>query len=430
MEDEACHNPDQWLEYKLEQLEEDDSEEIHLPLKYDGSHYTVHGLYKDQMKVIAEVMAKIKEWIECTDFASFQPLRLTLNGAGGSGKSVVINTIVTLLRKMFSCNDVVRVVAPTGTAAFNVGGETFHHLLHYRVSRGQYHPLTMPSYKKVKLIKKFKTLLALIVDERSLVTSKDFGTTSTMVSETIYEGCGLQQHSFGGLPVVVLVGDDYQLPSTEEGALVALHSKSIGKMTIAGRKALLECGLCVMNLTSNKRVSDAKLDDKDLLESLRTRTDLTEDQVHKLVSLHLDNYERIAGKDTVQQIKDKAIFLFYTNAKRVRHNLIQLRRASDHLNPVAICRPINTGVTTGKADRRHFDSDSPQASLLCIGANVALESKNYNPQWGLHNGAGGIVREIVFKEGCNPNNGDLPHYVVVEFPLYCGPVWDQNRPKV
>jgi hypothetical protein len=40
------------------------------------------------------------------------------------------------------------------------------------------------------------------------------------------------------------------------------------------------------------------------------------------------------------------------------------------------------------------------------------------------------VREIVFAKGDNPNHGNLPKYVVVEFPAYSGPKWDSDNPKV
>ena len=53
--------------------------------------------------------------------------------------------------------------------------------------------------------------------------------------------------------------------------------------------------------------------------------------------------------------------------------------------------------------------------LLCINAKVAIKGYNFYPKWGLHNGAMGTVKEIVFREGKNPNNGDLPEYVVVQF---------------
>jgi hypothetical protein len=56
----------------------------------------------------------------------FIPLRLTVRGAAGTGKSFIINTIVSYLRRMFDDNDVVHVLAPTGIAAFNVLEEKLH----------------------------------------------------------------------------------------------------------------------------------------------------------------------------------------------------------------------------------------------------------------------------------------------------------------
>jgi len=422
--------PQAWLETKIkEQEEEEGLSKLVIPIRDDGVEYSVKHLYKDQEAIVAEVMNKIKEWLETEDLSTFKPLRMTLNGSGGSGKSVVINTIVTLLRKMFGFNDVVKVAAPTGVAAFNVNGETFHHLLGNRVSPGQYRPNSMQKAKRLSLVKKFKTLLALIVDERSLVSSKDLGTAERMISETVYSGRFVSSHSWGGLPVVILVGDDYQLPPTNDGALVALKNKKGGKMVEIGRQAFLECGLTVMDLQGSKRVKDSQLEDKKLLAALRTADDLSEKQVKKLLSLHLNAMQAKHGSEVVDAIKKEAIFLFYTNEKRNRHNLTMLKDNSSPSNPVAICKPRSMGTTTGKGDRRHFDSKAPSSALLCIGAKVALDKKNFCPSWGLHNGATGVVEEIIFEEGKNPNHGDLPLYVVVNFPLYCGPVWDPDHPK-
>ena len=83
-------------------------------------------------------MGKLHEWLHCRDFTNFKPLRMTVLGAGGSGKSVVINTLVTMMRNMFKYDGVIRVAAPTGTAAFNVGGETFHHMTASKPTSTQY----------------------------------------------------------------------------------------------------------------------------------------------------------------------------------------------------------------------------------------------------------------------------------------------------
>jgi hypothetical protein len=53
-------------------------------------------------------------------------LRLTVKGAAGTGKSFIINTSVSYLRRMFDDNTVVHVVAPTGMAAFSILGDTLH----------------------------------------------------------------------------------------------------------------------------------------------------------------------------------------------------------------------------------------------------------------------------------------------------------------
>jgi hypothetical protein len=46
---------------------------------------------------------------------------------------------------------------------------------------------------------------------------------------------------------------------------------------------------------------------------------------------------------------------------------------------------------------------------------VELLKTNIEPKWGLYNGASGTVIDIIFLEGGNPNNWDLPLIVVVDF---------------
>ena len=53
---------------------------------------------------------------------------MTICGQAGSGKSVLIKTLLTVIRKMFGRNDVCYICAPTGSAAFQAGGQTIHSL--------------------------------------------------------------------------------------------------------------------------------------------------------------------------------------------------------------------------------------------------------------------------------------------------------------
>lgn len=108
----------------------------------------------------------------------------------------------------------------------------------------------------------------------------------------------------------------------------------------------------------------------------------------------------------------------------------QLVKHSSKSNPVAVIKSKSSGKTRAKGIRAHFDSELPSASLMCVGCRVAINSRNFQPSWGLHNGACGTVEEIIFSKGESPNTGHMPLYVVVNFPLYCGPAWDSDNPKV
>ena len=50
-------------------------------------------------------------------------------GCAGTGKSFILNTIISIVRTMTQLNDSILVGAPTGAAAFNVQGSTLHCLL-------------------------------------------------------------------------------------------------------------------------------------------------------------------------------------------------------------------------------------------------------------------------------------------------------------
>ncbi len=121
---------------------------LNIPKKSDGTLYDIEGLFEDQLTVVLLIMDKILEWALCEDLSDFKPLRVTINGPAGTGKTVVINTIVTLIRSMFNANGVVQVCAPTGTAAFNAGGETLHHFLANKAGMRQYDAFSMSAKKK------------------------------------------------------------------------------------------------------------------------------------------------------------------------------------------------------------------------------------------------------------------------------------------
>ena len=97
--------------------------ELEIPVKTDGSEYTIAMLSADQKQAMAVVIERIKEYCEAR---LDNTLRLTVSGVAGSGKSTWINTLVSLVRRLVSNNSVIGVYGPTGSAAFNAGGETIN----------------------------------------------------------------------------------------------------------------------------------------------------------------------------------------------------------------------------------------------------------------------------------------------------------------
>lgn len=89
-----------------------------------------------------------------------KPLRLAFYGRPGTGKSVIIHCLKTLL------GDKCTIAAATGSAGYNVGGQTIHSLLAISVGAQR-------KFSNMELIRhqeKWKTIDYLIIDEISLVS--------------------------------------------------------------------------------------------------------------------------------------------------------------------------------------------------------------------------------------------------------------------
>jgi hypothetical protein len=102
----------------------------------------------------------------------YVPIRATIMRCGGTGKSYIINMILTIIRNTTGSNATSLIGAPSGAAAFNVQGSRLHHLLGIGVSR----PVDNITQKvQDKLQSQLKNVLCLIIDKRSMVSSKVLG---------------------------------------------------------------------------------------------------------------------------------------------------------------------------------------------------------------------------------------------------------------
>src|SRR5687767_5051892 len=187
---------------------------------------------------------------------------MTLSGVTGSGKSTLINTLVTAIRKITQKTNSVYVVGPTGAADYNAGGVTGHHLFNIK---GQQKEFDLKGGALRTLMSKLENTVALIVDERSMVSSLLLGTMEAYCRQAAFKAT--KRHlRWGGLPIVVLVGDDHQLPSIEEGAFHCFENNTRERGTKVeqhfvqnGKELFKEFGKDVMTLAASKRVLEGQV---------------------------------------------------------------------------------------------------------------------------------------------------------------------------
>jgi excinuclease UvrABC ATPase subunit len=90
-------------------LDGNKANDLNIPICSDGSDYTIEDLANDQKQALAVALYHIREYCEGDLKTEDITMRLTVAGIAGSGKSTWINTLVSLVRKLFNNNGTVGV---------------------------------------------------------------------------------------------------------------------------------------------------------------------------------------------------------------------------------------------------------------------------------------------------------------------------------
>lgn len=142
------------------------------------------------------------------------PLRMYLGGVGGTGKSQVIKALVAYFALRNEPHRF-RVMAPTGSAAAQVDGSTYHSMFGFGKGQGEL------SRKRLALLKDLHGPTDLyLLDEISMMSAADFRSLSERMDAVFNT-----QDAFGGKHVVVC-GDFGQLPPAGRCA-VPLYNSSV-----------------------------------------------------------------------------------------------------------------------------------------------------------------------------------------------------------
>ena len=135
---------------------------------------------------------------------------LFVTGRAGTGKSTLLRALGTLL------HDEMVVLAPTGLAAVNVGGQTIHSFFGFppRLIR----PDDIRRSRNGRVMRMLKVL---VIDEVSMVRSD----LMWAIDQSLRVNRGRPREPFGGVRLL-LFGDLHQLPPVVQEAEVAEHLES------------------------------------------------------------------------------------------------------------------------------------------------------------------------------------------------------------
>jgi len=287
------------------------------------------------------------EFQAALDFVRHDNGHLFVTGRAGTGKS----TLLRSLRDMI--DQEAAVLAPTGLAAVNVGGQTIHSFfgLPPRLIR----PDDIRRSRNGRVMRKLKLI---IIDEVSMVRSD----LMWAIDQSLRLNRGRPREPFGGVRLL-LFGDLHQLPPVVQGAEVAEHLESAhGGPFFFQIPSLQEgAGMSLIELDQVFRQNDESL--IHVLNRIRDG-DVTEDDLELL-------NERVHPIRTLGE-GDSFVILTPTNAAAQRINTAYLNALPGSM------RTYEAAVTGEFGDNAH-----PTDSTLVLkpGAKVILLRNDPDRRW-------------------------------------------------
>lgn len=308
---------------------------------------------------------------------------LYLGGVGGVGKTHLIKAFIFGLSIMRKEDDVL-LTASTGVAASNVGGATYHSALGI-FGNQPVGPATKSrlSHKKI-----------LIIDEVSMVSLENLVQLNDRC-DTIWDLNQSSDTVFGGIPIVILLGDFNQFKPVRGHAIWCQNINDVAVLKSA--KAIWGHFTRVMFLTEQMRQAE-DLPFQDLLQRARSAT-LTEDDVATLNSCTLA--ARVANGETppdrsvirVNRLREEVNLLHLQTFAKKRGQKIYLFPAKHDAPAISSVDPATLlKLMFQVGEVQHLKG--PGFFAFTKGMPVML-LQNTNTSAGLVNGMTGSAEEVI-----------------------------------
>ncbi|XP_046810029.1 uncharacterized protein LOC124420612 [Lucilia cuprina] len=323
-----------------------------------------------------------------------------VGGGAGVGKSRLIKTIYQSvthrLNNIPGANPElpkVLLTAPTGKAAFGIGGYTLHSLFSLPINQysGDVRPLSSDLVNS--LVTKFMHLKLIIIDEISMVGSRMLGYLDSRLKQIFKT-----TQPFGGISILVL-GELKQLPPVGDKWIFSSNSSNPYGTIVGG--ALWDLFRFY-----------------ELTEIMRQREDFSFAQALNNMAvgeMTTANIELIQSRvvTSSDNIPSDAVHLFVSNAEAELHNNFRLGRITSEeftAKSFDIVKSDSLSVERKRSllNSVHFrNMKTSETQGLCLELKLKITAKymmtvNVNTNDGLVNGASGVLMAIDVHESRNP----------------------------
>ncbi|XP_034322352.2 uncharacterized protein [Magallana gigas] len=339
-----------------------------------------------------EVFYSVREWcLKKISQGKPDPFYIFVTGGAGTGKSHLIKAIhyeaSRLLGKTLSIPDALSILltAFTGTAAFNIGGSTIHHVFSLKKALPiPYEPLKEQTLNGIR--SKLENVQILIIDEVSMV----FKRLLYYIHERLVQIKKCKE-PFGGISVIA-VGDFYQLPPVKQ--------RKDERLYMENDTYPVDYWLDFFRIIELDEIMRQREDVEfaAVLNSLRVRT----------IDEQISNEALTVLRDCIREGPDDVLHVYSTNEEVNDFNLEKLQTCCTDLTELE-AEDYQKDNTTGRLKLRDkplvttkTDGLSPSL-LLAVNARVML-TRNVNVEDGLVNGAMGYISHFEFgKDQQNKN---------------------------
>ena len=365
-----------------------DSQPKPVPYVQQCSTRVTETQHRDSVRTLnshqQELFYFIRDWaLRKSNKLDVEPFHIFLTGGAGTGKSHLIKCIFQEVKDLLPVYSddpdsvVVLLLAPTGTAAFGINGQTIHSA--FAINKATSNVL---SEDKINTLRsKYQDLQLLIIDEISMV--------SQTLLETLH--CRLQQlrqpsssKAFFGNISILAVGDFFQVPPTMQRPLCLDTNKLTNLWSlfyiwelqeVVRQKNDLQFVEMLNRFRKRKKEDPVLPEDISLLQE-------------QLIDTDAENYPF------------SAIHIFSTNNQLNSHNDLMMKKLENEgseltITAVDVCIDQRTHTTYKRKEPLSVKGASlPSSITVAEGARVMVIT-NIDVSDGLTNGAMGTITSII-----------------------------------